>query len=530
METRNFYELLGVAQDSTPQQLKDGYRRQAMQWHPDRHEGMSAKVEAHLRFKQIAGAYRTLRDPQAREQYDRELALQQQQQTGAQSSQSEEAGRGKEREARKASGPSEAEAERMFYEQMLDLARELAARGFPETGIAKALIGLGCPETMAAFVAARSIFSNSHSPDSTPHGAGPTTKEPPRSAAPQQPRDIDRPTAQTRRENYTPKSEFRRAGHLIKPAPETRLTKTTLFGLVLIICFVCGWGLTLLSLRQSSDPAAFSSWSQLIGSTFMWGRSIATILILMSVAFIGWVTAQLFRLGPKGRGRMTLGSVVVVAASLAYGGYLQMADEQQPSQGRQTTVNPPPASTTSANVEAQANPSQPGEGFNTVVSQIERRYPFLNPDSKTYSKESAKWVLNRIDFHKQQGSEPIPALLQAISDMEVAMKENQARARPAPAPSSPNEEAQRNALTSEEQVTISMGCYNFQLNGDIRGFQACMRRQTAIAAASPPIPSMDGLSIDEKITINMACNDLQMAGDVGGYKSCIRSQLSMVRH
>lgn len=41
----------------------------------------------------------------------------------------------------------------MFFEQMLDLAFELAARGFPETNIAKALISLGCPATMAAAVA-----------------------------------------------------------------------------------------------------------------------------------------------------------------------------------------------------------------------------------------------------------------------------------------------------------------------------------------------------------------------------------------
>jgi hypothetical protein len=41
----------------------------------------------------------------------------------------------------------------MFYEQMLDLATELADRGFPEFNIFKALVALGCPHPLAKLVA-----------------------------------------------------------------------------------------------------------------------------------------------------------------------------------------------------------------------------------------------------------------------------------------------------------------------------------------------------------------------------------------
>jgi curved DNA-binding protein len=72
----NHYEVLGVGPDATEQQIKAAYRTQAMKWHPDRHEGAAAKGEADRRFKDLAVAYRTLRNAADRANYDRQLEQQ----------------------------------------------------------------------------------------------------------------------------------------------------------------------------------------------------------------------------------------------------------------------------------------------------------------------------------------------------------------------------------------------------------------------------------------------------------------------
>ena len=69
----NHYEILGVGPDATEQQIKEAYRREAMKWHPDRHDSAAAKGEADRRFKDLAVAYRTLRNPVDRANHDRQL-------------------------------------------------------------------------------------------------------------------------------------------------------------------------------------------------------------------------------------------------------------------------------------------------------------------------------------------------------------------------------------------------------------------------------------------------------------------------
>ena len=68
MSKRDYYEVLGVARDATDQQIKSAYRKQAMQFHPDRNPG---SAEAEERFKEAAEAYAVLCDPQKRAAYDR---------------------------------------------------------------------------------------------------------------------------------------------------------------------------------------------------------------------------------------------------------------------------------------------------------------------------------------------------------------------------------------------------------------------------------------------------------------------------
>lgn len=68
MAKRDFYEVLGLNQTASPEEIKKAYRKFAMKYHPDRNPGDS---EAEAKFKEIKEAYEVLEDPQKRDAYDR---------------------------------------------------------------------------------------------------------------------------------------------------------------------------------------------------------------------------------------------------------------------------------------------------------------------------------------------------------------------------------------------------------------------------------------------------------------------------
>ncbi len=65
----DYYDILGVTKGASPEELKKAYRKQAMEWHPDRHKG-SDKEAAEKRFKEINEAYQILSDSQKKSAYD----------------------------------------------------------------------------------------------------------------------------------------------------------------------------------------------------------------------------------------------------------------------------------------------------------------------------------------------------------------------------------------------------------------------------------------------------------------------------
>lgn len=65
---RDYYEVLGVARDASPDEIKRAYRKAAMQFHPDRSNG---DPESEVKFKEAAEAYEVLSNHEQRERYDR---------------------------------------------------------------------------------------------------------------------------------------------------------------------------------------------------------------------------------------------------------------------------------------------------------------------------------------------------------------------------------------------------------------------------------------------------------------------------
>jgi molecular chaperone DnaJ len=69
---KDFYQVLGVAKDASPQEIKKAYRKLARTHHPDANKG-DAKAEE--RFKEISQAYDVLSDETRRREYDEARAL-----------------------------------------------------------------------------------------------------------------------------------------------------------------------------------------------------------------------------------------------------------------------------------------------------------------------------------------------------------------------------------------------------------------------------------------------------------------------
>jgi hypothetical protein len=111
----NYYEILEVSRDASPEDIKAAYRRLSRQWHPDRN--LENTEEATRKFQDISNAYEHLRDARKRRQYDEFLSR----------------NPSPEQQSRFQANEPDADANGMFFEEFKDIfvcvLQELSAQG-----------------------------------------------------------------------------------------------------------------------------------------------------------------------------------------------------------------------------------------------------------------------------------------------------------------------------------------------------------------------------------------------------------------
>lgn len=66
MEFKDYYKILGVPPEADEKEIKAAYRKLARKYHPD----VNADAEAESKFKEVAEAYKVLKDAEKRAEYD----------------------------------------------------------------------------------------------------------------------------------------------------------------------------------------------------------------------------------------------------------------------------------------------------------------------------------------------------------------------------------------------------------------------------------------------------------------------------
>ncbi len=66
VEFKDYYKIMGVAENATAEEIKKAYKKLARRYHPD----VSKEKDAEKKFKDVGEAYEVLKDPDKRREYD----------------------------------------------------------------------------------------------------------------------------------------------------------------------------------------------------------------------------------------------------------------------------------------------------------------------------------------------------------------------------------------------------------------------------------------------------------------------------
>ena len=68
---RDYYQILGLQRNATPEEIKKAYRKMALKYHPDRNsESEQSKKIAQRKFQDVSDAYSVLSDPKKKQMFD----------------------------------------------------------------------------------------------------------------------------------------------------------------------------------------------------------------------------------------------------------------------------------------------------------------------------------------------------------------------------------------------------------------------------------------------------------------------------
>jgi len=133
-ESLSLYQLLDISPNSSIEEIKAAYRRQALKWHPDRNLG---SAEAAKHFNELNQAYTILIDREKRSEYDSLHG----------SMHCEEESRSHV-EAQEQSGGKEG-----YVNEMIKLALEIKASNVTWNDVVRRLVLQGCPQGLALQIA-----------------------------------------------------------------------------------------------------------------------------------------------------------------------------------------------------------------------------------------------------------------------------------------------------------------------------------------------------------------------------------------
>jgi curved DNA-binding protein CbpA len=68
LQEKDYYQILGLSEKSSQQDIENAYSKLSVEWHPERHT--SDRVQAQQRFNDISEAYHVLSDSARRVNYD----------------------------------------------------------------------------------------------------------------------------------------------------------------------------------------------------------------------------------------------------------------------------------------------------------------------------------------------------------------------------------------------------------------------------------------------------------------------------